>query len=316
MPKFQVAVRPIASLVVLLLVASQASAQATRTWVSGVGDDVNPCSRTAPCKTFAGAISKTATGGEINCIDSGGFGAVTITKSITIDGNAVHAGILAAGTNGIIVNAASDSKVTLRNLSINGVGTGLNGIRYLNADTLHIENCTIFGFSNNGIDVKPAPVAAQTFKLFVDNTVIRNCPNTAAGFGAGILIKPGANGTVNAMLNQVRMNQNVFGLRSEDRTTVTVRDSEAAFNSIFGIAAVSNPAAATINLESCVVSSNNTGIRSAGVAATVRISNVMVVNNTTEGLSLNGGGAIVSFVNNRILGNTPNGTPTATQVQQ
>src|SRR6188508_223353 len=78
--------------------------QATRTWVSGVGDDANPCSRTAPCKTFAGAISKTATGGEINVLDPGGFGGVTITKSITIDCEDTQGSILASGTNGINVN--------------------------------------------------------------------------------------------------------------------------------------------------------------------------------------------------------------------
>src|SRR5450432_4615171 len=81
--------------------ASLASAQATRTWVSGVGDDVNPCSRTAPCKTFAGAISKTAAGGEINCLDPGGFGGVTITKSMTISCEAGTAGVVVAGTNGL-----------------------------------------------------------------------------------------------------------------------------------------------------------------------------------------------------------------------
>jgi hypothetical protein len=69
-----------------LLWAAPANAQATRTWVSGVGDDVNPCSRSAPCKTFAGAISKTADCGEIDALDPGGFGALTITKGLTIDG--------------------------------------------------------------------------------------------------------------------------------------------------------------------------------------------------------------------------------------
>src|SRR5262249_26684672 len=109
----------------LLVLASVASAQATRTWVSGVGDDANPCSRTAPCKTFAGAISKTAANGEINCLDPGGFGAVTITKSITIDCYGVLAGVLVSGTNGIIVNdsGANSIVVTLRNLDINGLGT-------------------------------------------------------------------------------------------------------------------------------------------------------------------------------------------------
>src|SRR3978361_763283 len=109
-------------------------AQATRTWVSGVGDDVNPCSRTAPCKTFAGAISKTAAGGEIDCLDPGGFGAVTIGKSLTIDCGTFPGGILAASVNGVIVNGGANDKIILRNLVINGtisVNTGINGIRYL-----------------------------------------------------------------------------------------------------------------------------------------------------------------------------------------
>src|SRR3979411_1949165 len=89
----------------MLAFTSVASAQATRTWVSGVGDDANPCSRTAPCKTFPGAISKTAAGGEINCLDPGGFGGVTITKAITIACEGVTAGVLVSGTNAIIVNA-------------------------------------------------------------------------------------------------------------------------------------------------------------------------------------------------------------------
>jgi hypothetical protein len=121
-----------ATLGLALLIGTSGSvgAQATRTWVSGVGDDVNPCSRTAPCKTFAGAISKTAAGGEISVLDPAGFGAVTITKAITIDGSSAgeQAGILAALVNGIIVNAGVNDVVTLRNLSINGAGNGLDGI--------------------------------------------------------------------------------------------------------------------------------------------------------------------------------------------
>src|SRR3954447_23072923 len=105
--------------------ASLAQAQATRTWVSGVGDDANPCSRTAPCKTFAGAISKTASPGIINCLDPGGFGAVTITKSITIDCTGTIGSILSSGVQGIIVNAPSTAKVVLRNIDINGAGTTL-----------------------------------------------------------------------------------------------------------------------------------------------------------------------------------------------
>src|SRR5512147_929574 len=118
-----------------------AQAQATRTWVSGVGDDANPCSRTAPCKTFAGAISKTAAGGEIDALDSAGFGAVTITKAITIDGSAVLASVLGTGVNGIVVAAGATDVVILRGLSLNGAGTGLAGVRFNTGKALHVEDC-------------------------------------------------------------------------------------------------------------------------------------------------------------------------------
>src|SRR6195256_824295 len=136
----------------ICLWSGAAHAQASRTWVSGVGDDANPCSRTAPCKTFAGAISKTAPGGEINALDPAGYGAVTITKAITIDGGGGQvASVLVSGTNGIIVAAGPSDVVILRNLRINGVGTGLNGIRYMSGRMLRVENTTIFGFTQAGI---------------------------------------------------------------------------------------------------------------------------------------------------------------------
>src|ERR1700743_1448911 len=139
------------ALVAPLLASAPAHAQATRTWVSGVGDDVNPCSRTAPCKTFAGAISKTAAGGEINCLDPGGFGAVTITKSITIDCHEIFGSVLVSGTNGINI-AASGGNVVLRNLNLNGlVSNGLKGISITTAANVWIEGCTMFGFANQGI---------------------------------------------------------------------------------------------------------------------------------------------------------------------
>jgi hypothetical protein len=129
-----------------LLGPSLAHAQATRTWVSGVGDDANPCSRTAPCKTFAGAISKTAASGEISVLDPGGFGGVTITKSITINGEGTLAGILAGGTNAIVINGAN-VVVTLRNLSLLGVSSALAGIRLINGAALIIDRLAISGFT-------------------------------------------------------------------------------------------------------------------------------------------------------------------------
>src|SRR6187401_872674 len=160
-----------------LLAAAPAYAQATRTWVSGVGDDVNPCSRTAPCKTFPGAISKTATNGEINCLDSAGFGTVNITKSITIRCKGVIGGILAAGTTGIIVNSAT-ARVILDGLHINGAGTGITGIRIIAAQKVWIMNTKIQGFLNNGINVE-----AANSHTFVNDSFIINNGRAAGTFG-------------------------------------------------------------------------------------------------------------------------------------
>src|SRR5215213_8352790 len=181
----------------ILALSSFAQAQATRTWVSGVGDDVNPCSRTAPCKTFAGAISKTAAGGEIDALDPGGFGAVTITKNLTIDGTtgAGFGSILASGTNGVNVNDSATATpntivVTLRNLSINGAGStlGLNGINFTSGRRLNVEGCQIFNFSTTGIRVAQTVATNNTGTFIsVTNTNIYNTvrgidlSNTVAG---------------------------------------------------------------------------------------------------------------------------------------
>ncbi|MGB8647163.1 MAG: hypothetical protein WCF84_18140, partial [Anaerolineae bacterium] len=142
--------------VLLFVTSSVANAQATRTWVSGVGDDANPCSRTAPCKTFAGAISKTAAGGEINALDPGGFGAVTITKAITIEGGPGNiAGVLVSGTNGIVIQAGATDAVILRHLNVDGLNTGLNGIRFLSGGSLTVENVHVQEFTQVGIDYEP-----------------------------------------------------------------------------------------------------------------------------------------------------------------
>src|SRR3989442_8082620 len=153
MRKFAMAASMLAATFALFLPTAPAQAQATRTWVSGVGDDANPCSRTAPCKTFAGAISKTASGGEIDCLDPGGFGAVTITKSITLDCTGTFGSVLVSGTNGVVVQAAPSDIVILRGIRFNGVNTGLSAIRFLSGNKLIVDRCDIFGFTVNGVDV-------------------------------------------------------------------------------------------------------------------------------------------------------------------
>src|SRR5688500_9142826 len=178
MNKFYPTVKALFAVTFVLVVASAAQAQATRTWVSGVGDDVNPCSRTAPCKTFAGAISKTAKDGEINALDPGGFGTVNITKSITIDGGPTGvAGVLNAGTTGTIINVTDVNdirkSVTLRGIAYNGAASGTNGVRVLAAAKVFIENCYIqgnHGSPGNGISDERSTGGF----LEVNNTTIIN----------------------------------------------------------------------------------------------------------------------------------------------
>lgn len=164
-------------LIAVVAGVSSAQAQATRTWVSGVGDDVNPCSRTAPCKTFAGAISKTAAGGEISVLDPGGFGALTITKSISVVAEGAEGSILGAGTTGITINVAPTDHVNLHGILIEGAGTGLNGIRIIAAGEVQIENCVIRNFMSGpgvGIDMQASPTTtpAAPPRVFITNSII------------------------------------------------------------------------------------------------------------------------------------------------
>src|SRR5687767_9544947 len=209
--------------------AAPAFGQATRTWVSGVGDDANPCSRTAPCKTFAGAISKTATGGEINVLDPGGFGGVTITKSITISSEGFEAGVLVSGTNAIVINATSTSDVVLRGLDVEGLGTGLSGIKVLGAlGSLHVEKCTVNNFrGSNGSGIEVAPTTAGTTLVFIKDTIVRD---SGQGVGGGIFINPGAGVTVKASLDNVRVENSIFGVKAQGGSTVAITRSVAAGN--------------------------------------------------------------------------------------
>lgn len=170
------------ALIGVLVQGTPVQAQATRTWVSGVGDDANPCNRTAPCKTFAGAISKTAPLGEINCLDPGGFGAVTITKSITISCDGVGAGVLVSGTNGIVVNVPNAAdQVTLQGLDINGVGTGLNGIHVVGSGRTFVHKVKISGFTQNGINL----VGTTSARVMIDEALIINNTGGLNVQGAG-----------------------------------------------------------------------------------------------------------------------------------
>ena len=176
----------------VLLSGAPASAQATRTWVSGVGDDANPCSRTAPCKTFAGAISKTTAGGEINVLDPGGFGALTITKAITVRADHVEAGVLVSGTPGITVAAGPTDKVVLEGLDFQGLGTGTNGINFVSGLVVLINRCNIQAFATNGVNV--ASNTANARLIIKDSTIVFNGTQGTANSG-GVTVQ--GNGVAN-----------------------------------------------------------------------------------------------------------------------
>ncbi|TGV37652.1 right-handed parallel beta-helix repeat-containing protein [Mesorhizobium sp. M00.F.Ca.ET.186.01.1.1] len=292
--------------------ATPASAQATRTWVSGVGDDVNPCSRTAPCKTFAGAISKTAAGGEINCIDPGAFGAVTITKSITIACEDVEAGVLNSGVNGIIVNAAATDVIVLRGLDIDSgtAGLGSNGVRFLAGAALLVEDCVIrdnVAAAPNGMGINFAPSGAA--ELYVNNTTI-------TGNNDGIHVQPTGAGSAKVVIeNSSIENNNLAGVKADGSGSsggmnITVVNSNVSGNTNSGVSLFNTAGGAAINimLDRVIAANNgaNGGLRADGPNTVLRVGNSTVAGNVTGTVAANGG-VISSYGTNEINGNTSDG---------
>ena len=281
--------------------------QATRTWVSGVGDDVNPCSRTAPCKTFAGAISKTAVGGEINVIDPGGFGALTITKSITIDGKGPEASVLVAGTNGIVINGAGIT-VSLRNLAINGANNSFgNGIRIVNAAAVNIDHVTIQNFAGSppsngrGIAIE---TSTPDVRVTVTNSDLYN------NFGVGIHSNPSA-GNVILVVDNVRVARGDFSsIQLRSATSATINRSTLT-NSRVGAGVTTELSGVTAHISNSVLSNNAFGVFSGnGGNPTTILDNNVITGNTTDGIHL-AGGSVLSYGNNAIRNNAGNEAPTS-----
>ncbi|HXO51105.1 MAG TPA: right-handed parallel beta-helix repeat-containing protein [Mycobacterium sp.] len=283
----------------LLASAATAHAQATRTWVSGVGDDANPCSRTAPCKTFAGAISKTAPCGEIDVLDPGGFGAVTITKCISIEAEE-FAGVLVSGTNAIVISAGANDDVTIRGITFEGLNTGLAAIKVLSAGSVHIESCWFQHFNGNGantgsaIDVEPGSPTVN-LNLAIKDTAIRDNQGAST---FGIFVKPAAGVTVKGTIDHMQMENNAGGLRVEVGGKVAVRNSDISNNKGNGVIANGG----IISLESTMISNNGSNGAVSQTGGTVRTSSTTIVDNTGIGL-FNNAATVISFGNNSIRGN-------------
>jgi hypothetical protein len=296
---------------ILMASATPAFAQASRTWVSGVGDDANPCSRTAPCKTFAGAISKTASGGEIDVIDPGGFGALTITKSITIDGHGPLASVLVAGTNGIVISG-SGITVTLRNLSINGFGNATgNGIKVLNAAAVNVDHVTIQNFAGSppsngrGIAIE---TSTPDVRVTVTNSDLYN------NFGIGIHSNP-TTGNVILVVDNVRVAKGDFSsIQLRANTNASINRSTLT-NSRLGAGVTSELSGVTANVSNSVLSNNAVGVFNgvSGGAPTTILYNNVITGNTSNGLQINSG-SVLSYGNNAIRGNAGNETPTGAAI--
>jgi hypothetical protein len=295
---------------ILLSVSSLAQAQATRTWVASppTGDDANPCSRTAPCATFAGAISKTHEGGEIDVIEPGGYGTVSINKAITIDGGtgAGWASILATqNTDAISINVTSGdhadtADVLLRNLTLIGAkqaGTGGDhGIDIIKAFQVHVQNVNIQNFSNEGINVHAADVVSlwvQDAMFTRDSTAIRTTTTS---------------GLVVLQANRLTVQGNTNGLNAVANTNATIRDSY--FSGQLGATngAVKASSGCTVSIENTMFAVNVLAVNS-DAGGTVRISNNSFYNNTT---ALTGAGTIATATNtNKFAGNGSDGTTNA-----
>jgi hypothetical protein len=307
MNKFRFTINAIAIATFTLAVASMAQAQATRTWVSGVGDDVNPCSRTAPCKTFAGAISKTAAGGEIDCLDGGGFGAVTITKSITLDGAGGFGSILHSGVNGIIINDTGVSPptgtVTIKRLSINGAGTtlGTNGIRILSEKHVNVIECKIFNDSGRGISDERTHGGGPT--LFVQDTTIHNV--TGDGVHVG---NPTSN--VSATYDNVKVSKASVGIFMANATSSIVRNCTLTFNNT-GVQIDGSGSASSII--SSALSMNSTGLSNTGSANT-RLTDSTITHNGV-GISVPSG-TVIGSGNNTVAANSSGNAVSSTQAGQ
>jgi Right handed beta helix region len=307
MNKFRFTIKILAIAIFAFAFASIAQAQATRTWVSGVGDDANPCSRTAPCKTFAGAISKTAKDGEIDALDPAGFGAVTITKSITIDGSATGvAGLLNSLTNGIIVNVTDPAdvrkSVTLRAISINGAGTALDGIKILSASKVFVEHCFIAGQNGspgNGIeDVRTTVATLQVY----DCTIINNNGN-------GVKVDPSSGSAqINVSISDSRISGNTgHGAFFGSNVHAQIYNCVITQNNAGVFAQVTAGGNTDVGVDHSTVDGNGTGFQANTGSSVIRVSNTNCPHNGVMAVTA-GSGNVSSYGNNQTAGNTfPNG---------
>jgi hypothetical protein len=294
----------------MVLLGTPAQAQATRTWVSGVGSDLNPCSRTAPCKTFAAAYGNTAAGGEIDVLDGGGYGTLTIGKSLTIDGGAGQVGsVLASGTPAFTISG-SGIVVTLRNITMQGTLSGTIGVNISNAARVSIENCNIQGFTNYAVNFSPTSAGS---KLTITDSLLHD----NAGYGIVMLpVSTGAAGFVT--MDNDKIFHNGVGMYVGDNASATVTRTIISQNTGGGVTVATSTALGLLELDASSVS-NNSGnglfLSLSGGHPFVRLSNSDIFSNTGASMVIPVGGDVVSYGTNRINDNGTDTLPNASALQ-
>jgi hypothetical protein len=307
--KIKTCIQLVAAAASLFCIAATANAQATRTWVSGVGDDANPCSRTAPCKTFAGAISKTAEGGEIDVLDPGGFGTVTITKAMTIDGThgSGFGSILNSGNiAGVIVNVTggthvNDAVVILRSLSIqaasqspSGTGSSSNGINILKGNRVFVYDCHIENQGNAGIR---SSLTSTSGAVFVRDTEFGNV-NTAITMAA-------TGGTAVLAADNIHVGGNTNGIVLSGGSFGIVTNSFFAQN--IGGSAIQAGSGTTMTVTHCFFHSNSTAMN-ALAGSSIRANECELYDNSNGFAGV--ASSIITGGNNKLGGNAASIAPT------
>ena len=295
-------------LALLALHAASAFALSPRTYVSGLGDDSNPCTRAQPCRTFAMAITATMNGGAINVIDDAAYGAVTIAKPITIDAGGHVAAVMAASGSGILIDTTgAGDMVVLRGLSVDGLGTASSGIRAIAVGKLVVEHCTIQNAAGHGIDFESA---TNPSNLLVSDSTIVNNVDTVGGSSGVYHASP--YGTV--ALERVRVADNNIGVQVR-AATLSIRNSTISGNVQANVKLFAANAS-RIDIDNSLISGSvaGTGIHSQGLVASVFVSNSTITGNS-QGLTTVIG-SINSFGNNRVFGNTMDGAFTTTLPQK
>ena len=286
-----------AGVIALLVASSPALALSSRTFVSGVGSDTGSCPLATPCRTFAYALTQTAPSGEIIVLSSAGYGAVTITQAVSIINTSNFAGVTVASGNGITINAGTTDSVTLRGLTVDGGGTGSNGIVFNSGGKLTIDQCYLMNFvgaGSTGDGILMQPTSGNSDIIITNTTASNNQYVGVSYFASGTA-------TATIAIDRVSANNNTYGIAlnnnsSSGAATASISNSIASRNVSTGYYF----AIVTASLDASNASGNASGV--SATTSTLSLGRSVLMNNTQYGLVISGG-TVNSYKDNRIAGN-------------